>query len=97
MEELKKPFLSVNQSAGKCLICNKDMRANDASRLTDDGQETLANFANTWSSVVLPIGHQYYECTQVHEQIGDRKTTFGKRHRSGNCHPVFGRHSLINN
>ena len=37
MEELKKPFLSVNQSAGKCLICNKDIPANDASSLTDDG------------------------------------------------------------
>ena len=37
MEELKKPFLSVNQSARKCLICNKDIPANDASSLTDEG------------------------------------------------------------
>ena len=38
--ELKKPFLSVNQSMGKCLICNKDISANDASSLTDDGWKT---------------------------------------------------------
>ena len=40
MEELKKPFLSVNQCMGKCLICNKDISANDVSSLTDDGWKT---------------------------------------------------------
>ena len=47
MEELKLPFLSANQSMGKCLICNKDMRANDESSLTDDGWKTLTNLAKT--------------------------------------------------
>ena len=64
MEKLKKPFLFVNQSEGKCLICNKDKSANDK------GWKTLTNLAKTWSSVVLPIDHQYYE---VHELIGDKK------------------------
>ena len=85
MEEL---FLSVNQSVEKCLICIKDIRANDR-------WKTLTNLAKTWSNVVLPIDHQYYEYTQVHELIGDRKTTFCEQHRSGNCRPAFGRHSLI--
>ena len=64
MEKLKKPFLFVNQSEGKCLICNKDKSANDK------WWKTLTNLTKTWSSVVLPIDHQYYE---VHEVIGDRK------------------------
>ena len=50
----------------------------------------------TWSTVFLPIDHQYYEYKHLHEQISDRKTVFSKRHRSGNCRPAFGRHSLIN-
>ena len=63
MEELEKPFLSVNQSVGKCLICNKNIRANDASSLTYDGGKTLTNLVKTWRSVVLLIDHQYYEYT----------------------------------
>ena len=47
MEELKKPFLSVNHSVGKYLIYNKDIRANDTSSLTDDGWKTLTNFVKT--------------------------------------------------
>ena len=54
------------------------------------------NHAKTWSSVVLSINHQYYEYTQTHELIGDRKTTFYKQHCSGNCCPAFERHSSIN-
>ena len=46
----------MNQSVGKYLICNKDIRANDALSLTDARWKML-----TWSSVVLPIYHQYYE------------------------------------
>ena len=64
MKKLKKPFLFVNQSEGKCLICNKDKSANDK------GWKNLTNLAKTWSSVVLSIDHQYYE---VHELIGDKK------------------------
>ena len=78
MEELKKPFLSVNQSAEKCLICKKDICANDASSLTDDQRKTLTNLVKTWNSVVLPINDQYYKYTLVHEQIGDRRTAFDK-------------------
>ena len=89
-------FLSVSQSVGKCLICNKDIRANDASSLRDDGWKTLTDLANTWGSVVLPIDHQYEEYPQVHELMGDRKTLFYKQYRSRNCHPPFGRHLLIN-
>ena len=37
-----------------------------------------------------------YEYTQVHDQIGDRKTAFCKPYRSKKCHPIFRRHSLIN-
>ena len=44
--------------------------------------------------MVLPVGHQCCEYTQVHELIGNRKTTFCKHHRSGNCCPAFGRHSI---
>ena len=40
MEQLEKPFLSVNQSVGKYFICNKDICANDASSLTNDGWKT---------------------------------------------------------
>ena len=50
----------------------------------------------TWNSVVLPINHQHCEYTQVHELIGDRKTTFCKQQLRGNIGPAFGRHSLIN-
>ena len=78
------------------MICNKDIRANDASSLRDDGWKTLTDLANTWGSVVLPIDHQYEEYPQVHELMGDRKTLFYKQYRSGNCHPPFGRHLLIN-
>ena len=81
---------------GKYLICNKDIRANDASSWTDDGWKTLMNLAKTWSSVILPIYHQYYEYTYVHELIGVRKTTFCKQSRSGKCCSAFARHSLIN-
>ena len=66
MEELEKLLLSVNQIVGKCLICNKDMRVNDASSLTDGGWKTLTNLVKTWRSLVLQIDHQYYEYTQVH-------------------------------
>ena len=52
MEELKKPFLSVNQSVGKCLICKKDS-ANDAAGLTDDEWKTLTNLPKTWTSAIL--------------------------------------------
>ena len=83
MEELKQPFLSVNQSVGKCLICNKDIRANDESSLTDDRWRTLMNLAKTWSSVVLPIDNQYCEYRQVHELMCDRKTTFCKQIAAG--------------
>ena len=61
MEELRRPFLSMNQSVGKYLICNKDIRANDVSSLTDARWKMLTNLAKTWGSVVLPIYHQYYE------------------------------------
>ena len=81
---------------GKCFICNKDICANDASSLTNDGWKTLTQLAKTWSSVVLPIDHQYYEDTQFRELIGDRKTAFCKQHRSGHCRPAFGSHSLFN-
>ena len=54
------------------------------------------DLAKSWSSVVLPIDHHYYEYMQVHQQIGDRKIVFGKWHRSGNCCPAFGRQSIIN-
>ena len=86
----------MNQSVGKCLICNKDIRANDESSLTDDGWRTLMNLAKTWSSVVLPIDNQYCEYRQVHELMCDRKTTFCKQNRSRSCRLAFGRHSLIN-
>ena len=33
---------------------------------------------------------------QVHELIGDRKKAFCKPYHSKKCHPIFGRHSLIN-
>ena len=46
--------------------------------------------------MILPIYHQYYEYTQVHEITGDRKATFRKKHRSGSCRLAFGKHSLIN-
>ena len=77
MEELKKPFLSVNQSVGKCLICNKDICANDASRLTHKWN-TLTNLARIRSNVVLLIDHKYHKYMQIHELIGDRKTAFCK-------------------
>ena len=95
MEELRNPFLSVNESAEKCLICNKDIRGSDGSSLTSDGWKTVTDLAKKWSSVVLPIDHQYYEYTQVHHRIGGRKTAFGRRHRSANCRPAFGKLSLI--
>ena len=59
----------MNQSTEKCLICNKDIRPNDASSMTDDGWKTQTNLAKTWSSMVLPINHQNIEYTQVHERI----------------------------
>ena len=96
MEKIKKPFMYVNQSVGKCLICNKDIRVNDASSLTYDGWKMLAKLAKTWSSVVLPIDHQYYKHTQVHELISDRKKAFCKQHCSKNYKETFGRHSKIN-
>ena len=46
MEEVKKPFLSVNQSVEKRLIRNKDIRAKDASCLTDGGWKKLTDLAN---------------------------------------------------
>ena len=92
MEELKTLFLSVNQSVAECLICNKNICANYASSLTDDKWKTLMNLVKTWSSVVLPNDHQYYEFTQAHELILDRKTAFCKQQRSENCRPAFGRH-----
>ena len=95
MEELKKPFLSVNQSVGKRLICNKDICANDVSCLTHKWK-TLTNLAKIWSNVVLLIDHKYHKYTQVHELIGDRKAALCKQYHSGNCCPAFGRHSLIN-
>ena len=87
---------SVNQSVGKSLISNKDIRVNNASSLMDDGWKTLTNLGKTWSSVVLPINLQCYEYMQVHELIGDSKTNFCKQHQSRNCSPVLGRHSLVN-
>ena len=81
MEELKNLlFLSGNQNVGSCLICNSDTRTNDASILRDDGWKTLMKLAKKWSSVVLPIDHQYYWFTQVHEAIGDSKTTLCKQY-----------------
>ena len=50
MEELKKPFLSVNQSAEKCSICKKDICANDGSSLTDDQCKTLTNLGKCGST-----------------------------------------------
>ena len=47
MEELKEPFLSVNQSVRKCLTCNEDIRVNDASSLADDGWKTLTKLVKT--------------------------------------------------
>ena len=90
MEKLKKLFQSLNESVEKCLICNIDIRANDT--LTDDGWKTLANLANTWSSVVLSIDHQYYEYMQVYELIGVRKAALCKQCRSRKYRPAFGRH-----
>ena len=95
LEELKKLFLSVKQSKGKCFNCNKDIRANDTSSLTDGGWKTFTKLAKTSSSLVLPIDHQYMS---IHRSmlIGDRKTTFFKQYHSRNCFPVFARHSIIN-
>ena len=73
MEELKKPVLSVNQSAGKCFIFNKDIRVNDALSLTDDRWKPLTNLAKTLSNVVLPIDLQYCDYMQAHKRIGARK------------------------
>ena len=64
--------------------------------MIDDGWKTLANLANTWSSVVLSIDHQYYEYMQVYELIGVRKAALCKQCRSRKYRPAFGRHSLIN-
>ena len=86
----------MNESLGKCLICNKDIRANDGSNLTDDRWKTLTNLVKTWSSLVLPIDHQYYMYIQLHELISDRKIAFCKHYHSGNGRPAFGTHSLIN-
>ena len=44
---------------GKCLNCNKDIRANDASSLTNDGCKTLTNLGRAWRSLVIPIDDQY--------------------------------------
>ena len=46
--------------------------------------------------MVPPINQQYYDYTQVHELIGDRKKAFCKQYRRGICRSAFGRHSLIN-
>ena len=78
MEKLKKTFLSANQSVEKCLTSNKGISARDASKLTNGEWKTLTDLAKSWSSVVLPIDHHYYEYMQVHQQIGDRKIVFGK-------------------
>ena len=95
MEELKKPFLSLNQIVGKHLICNKDICVNNASSLTDDAWKTLTNLAKTRSSLILPIDHQYYQYKLVHVIIAESKTAFCKQNHSGNCCPAFGRHPLI--
>ena len=96
MEELKKPFLSVNQIVGKCFTCNKVICANDSSSLTDDKWKTFTNLIKTWSSVVLSFDDQYYEYKQVHEPIGDIKETFCKQYPCGNCRLPFARRKLIN-
>ena len=57
MDKLSKRFLSENQIVGKRLICNKDIRAIDASGLTHNIRKTLTNVVKTWSGVVLPIDH----------------------------------------
>ena len=43
MDKLSKRFLSENQIVGKCLICNKDIGAIDASGLTHNIRKTLTN------------------------------------------------------
>ena len=78
------------------LICNKDIRTKVASSLTYDGWKTLTSLVKTSSSGVLPISHQYYKYTLVHELIGDRDAAFCKQYRNWNCWLAFGRHSLIN-
>ena len=78
------------------LICNKDIRTKVASSLTYDGWKALTSLVKTWSSGVLPIDHQYYKYTLVHELIGDREAAFCKQYRNWNCWLAFGRHSLIN-
>ena len=55
MEELKKPFLSVNQSVEKCLICIKDIRANDALSLVDDGWKIPTNLAVWFYQSIISI------------------------------------------
>ena len=65
--------------------------------LTDDWWKTLTNLVKIWSNAALPIDHQNYEYTQAHELVVNKKTTFCKQYRSGNCCPDFRRHSLINN
>ena len=85
-----KTFPICKSKRGKILIYNKDIRGNDAS-LTNGEWKTLTNFVKTWNSVVVPINHQYYEYTQVHELISDRKTAFWKQNRRGNSRSAFGR------
>ena len=65
--------------------------------LTDDWWKTLTNLVKIWSNAALPIDHQNYEYTQAHELVVNKKTTFCKQYRSGNCCPDFRGHSLINN
>ena len=94
MEELKKPLLFVDQNMEKFLICNKGIRANDASIFTGGWWKTLTNLVKTWSSVVLPVDCHYYEYTPIHELIDDRKTAFYKQYCCGSCRPASGRHLI---
>ena len=94
--EIEKPLLSVNQTVIKCLICNKNICANHASGLGDNGWKTLKKLAKTWDSVVLSIDYQHYKYTQFYKLIGDRKRAFCKQNHSRNCHPAFGRQSVMN-
>ena len=65
MEGLNKPFPCVSQSVGKCLIYNKGIRTNDASKFDRWLMENINEPVKIWSNAALPIDHQNYEYTQA--------------------------------
>ena len=88
MANLSTSFLAV-ENEETCLLCKKSFsKSSDTVRsFSQKGWPKIVDHARKWKDVNLPVTHDYYMFTHVHEEIKDKSTAFGRAHEK--CRVTF--------